>query len=367
MGQAARQSRAVSVGDVPLGGGAPVSVQSMLTTPVDRLDEALGETEALRLAGCEIIRLALPSSSFVKPLAAFVRRSPLPVVADVHYDCRLAVAAVGEAGVQKVRINPGNLKNPELLPDLVKAASARRVPVRVGLNSGSVAPRSKGLPADVHPELLLVEATISAVRRLEDLGFGDIVVSAKSPDVRTTLDVYRCLAEAVPYPLHLGVTAAGGVRAATVKHALAFGVLLSEGIGDTVRVSIASDPVEEVRVAWSILRALGLRKRGAEVIACPTCARTTVDIAAKVIQVEEALGRLHMEVGEKGWPDGIRTVAVMGCDVNGPGEAAASDIGLAFGGRQAVLFRRGEPVGRPAAEDAVDALLDAVRATLGKG
>lgn len=357
MSPGANATRRVQAGPVPIGGGAPVSVQSMLTRPVEELQQALDQVERLKLAGCEIVRAAVPGRKTVAALSRFVAASPLPVVADVHYDARIALDAVREAGVQKVRINPGNIHNPEVLPDLARAASERGVPIRVGLNSGSVSPREHGRPTERRPEALLADAALAAVGKMEEMDFRDIVVSAKSPDVRTTIDVYRRLHGEMPYPLHLGVTAAGSLRSATVRHAAAFSVLLLEGIGDTVRVSIAGDPVDEVRAAWQILRVLGIRQRGAEVIACPTCGRTRVDLAACVAEVEAALDSLHARVGEDGWPENIRRVAVMGCEVNGPGEAAGCDIGIAFSGSGAVLFCKGEVVEKMKAGNAVEALL----------
>jgi (E)-4-hydroxy-3-methylbut-2-enyl-diphosphate synthase len=276
----------------------------------------------------------------------------MPVVADVHFDGRLAVAAI-EAGCHKVRINPGNLQNPETLPDIVRAARERSVPIRIGLNAGSVVPRRGIQPEKADAMELMLKSTAAAVRQLTDLGFDDIVLSAKCHDVRSTIATYRALAKAFPYPLHLGVTAAGLLRQAVIKHALAFGVLLSEGIGDTIRISITDDPVEEVRAAWDMLRSLHLRKRGAAIVACPTCARTAVGLPAIVSDVEEMLEDLAAEIGENAWPDDVRTVAVMGCIVNGPGEAAAADVGIAFEKKTAVIFRGGKVQERLSALKAV--------------
>ena len=331
----------VLVGKVRVGGGAPISVQSMLTVPLDNRKGALAQTEKLRLAGCEIVRVAVPAHAVMKDLEHFAARSSLPVVADIHFDGRLAVEAI-IVGCQKIRINPGNLQNPETLPEIVKLANEREIPIRVGLNSGSVVPRDGIKPEAADPISLLVKAAKAGVKQLEELGFDKIVVSAKCPDVPSTIATYRALAKTFPYPLHLGVTAAGGLRQAVAKHALAFGILLSEGIGDTVRVSITGDPVDEVRAAWDILRSLGLRKRGAVVVSCPTCGRTAVNLLSIVNEVEAALEELVSRVGEEKWPDDLRTVAVMGCIVNGPGEAAASDIGAAFEKKTAVIFRKGK-------------------------
>ncbi|MBN1810023.1 MAG: flavodoxin-dependent (E)-4-hydroxy-3-methylbut-2-enyl-diphosphate synthase [Planctomycetes bacterium] len=352
-------SAAVTVGSVAIGGGAPVSIQSMLTRPLDDTDAALEQTEALRTAGCEIVRVALPGHSVLPALKAYLAEAVLPVVADIHFDGRLAVRAI-EAGCHKIRINPANLQNPGTLTDIVAAAKANSIPIRVGLNSGSVAPRSGIRPTDDNPAALLVDAALDGVRSLEKLGFHDIVVSAKCPDVTQTIDIYRRLAATLPYPLHLGVTAAGGLRQAVIKHGLAFGVLLGEGIGDTMRVSVTGDPVEEVRAGWDILRGLGRRRRGAVMIACPTCGRTKVDLQEIAAAVESALEDLVTEIGEENWPDDIRSVAVMGCIVNGPGEAAAADIGAAFEHKNAVIFRKGDILERVPAASAVAKLVSLI-------
>lgn len=362
-----RTTRQVRIGDIAIGGGAPVSVQSMLTEPLERAERALAQARRLARAGCEIVRVAVPTRSAVSHLKWFVQRSPVPVVADVHYDARIAIAAVEDAAVHKVRINPGNLTNHRLLPALVRAAQARGIPLRIGLNAGSVSPRQRGRPLHRQPNELLFAAAIAAVKRLEDLGFRDIVVSAKSAGVPATIDIYRRLGEAIEYPLHLGVTAAGAARDATVKHAAAFGMLLTCGIGDTIRVSIAGDPVEEVRVGWAILRALGLRQRGAQVIACPTCARARADVARYAQRLEDMLERAYRKAGEADWPARIRTIAVMGCQVNGPGEAAACDLGIAFGDNTAVLFRCGLPFRRASHREALQLIMREVRQAIHEG
>jgi (E)-4-hydroxy-3-methylbut-2-enyl-diphosphate synthase len=349
----------VVVGKVRIGGGAPVSIQSMLTVSLDDKKGALAQTERLRLAGCEIVRVAVPAHAALPDLEHFTARSPLPVVADIHFDGRLAIGAV-KAGCHKIRINPANLQNPETLPEIVKLANEREIPIRVGLNSGSVVPRKGIQPKATDPISMLVKAAKAGVKKLEDLGFDRIVVSAKCPDVPSTIQTYRALAKAFPYPLHLGVTAAGGLRQAVIKHALAFGVLFGEGIGDTIRVSITGDPVDEVRAGWDILRSLGLRKRGAVVVSCPTCGRTTADLAAIVSEVEAELEGLVSRVGEGKWPDDLRTVAVMGCIVNGPGEAAASDIGAAFERKTAVIFRKGKVLERVTVGKAVKKLISLI-------
>jgi len=339
-----------------MGGGTPVSIQSMLTEPLNNVTAALKQTENLHKAGCEIIRVAVPSNAVLPTLKIFASESPMPVVADIHFDGRLAIKAI-EAGCHKIRINPGNLQNPETLTELAALAKERSVPIRVGVNSGSVAPRKGIRPEKIDPVTLLIDTVARGIQMLTDLNFNDIVVSAKCHYVFSTIATYRRLAGMFPYPLHLGVTAAGGLRQAVIKHALAFGVLLAEGIGDTLRVSITGDPIEEVRAGWDILRALNLRKRGAVVVSCPTCGRTAVPLDKITAEVETTLEALVTDVGEDKWPDSIRTVAVMGCVVNGPGEAAAADIGAAFEKTTAVIFRKGEIIERVPVDDAVQRLV----------
>lgn len=327
------------VGSVAIGGGAPISVQSMTKTKTADVAATLGQIQRLAEAGCEIVRVAVPDRDAAAALPRIVRRSPIPVVADVHFDYRLALAAL-VAGVHKLRINPGNIGGAERARLVLREAKSRGVPVRIGVNAGS-------LEKDLYEEhggatpAALVASALRHVALCRELGFEDIVLSLKASDVRTTVEAYRLVARQVDFPLHVGITEAGTKWTGTIKSAVGIGTLLAEGIGDTIRVSLAGDPVEEVRVGHEILKSLQLRRGGLTVIACPTCGRTEVD----VVRIAEELE--HRLVGM----DKKLTVAVMGCAVNGPGEAREADLGVACGKHTALLFRRGTVVGKiPEAE-----------------
>ncbi|MDZ7413010.1 MAG: flavodoxin-dependent (E)-4-hydroxy-3-methylbut-2-enyl-diphosphate synthase [candidate division KSB1 bacterium] len=333
------RTRRVMVGSVAIGGGAPISVQSMTKTKTADVAATLGQIQRLAEAGCEIVRVAVPDRDAAAALPKIVRRSPIPVVADVHFDYRLALAAL-EAGVHKLRINPGNIGGAERARLVLREAKSRGVPVRIGVNAGS-------LEKDLYEEhggatpAALVASALRHVALCQELGFEDIVLSLKASDVRTTVEAYRLVATQVDFPLHVGITEAGTKWTGTIKSAVGIGTLLAEGIGDTIRVSLAGDPVEEVRVGHEILKSLQLRRGGLTVIACPTCGRTEVD----VVRIAEELE--HRLVGM----DKKLTVAVMGCAVNGPGEAREADLGVACGKHTALLFRRGTVVGKiPEAE-----------------
>jgi len=349
-----RISRPVRVGDVTIGGGAPVVVQSMCSTDTRDVRATVEQIAALVDAGCEIVRVAVPDRAAAEALPEIVRRSAIPVVADIHFDHRLALAALA-AGVHGLRLNPGNIRDPEKVREVVRAAAERGVPIRIGVNAGSLPPMeaSPGAPPPTVAELRaalparMVEAALGHVRILEALGFFDIVVSLKAFDVPVTVAANRLLAQQVPYPLHIGITEAGLPWAGTIRSAVGIGILLFEGLGDTIRVSLTGDPVEEVRVGYEILRALDLRRRGPTLISCPTCGRTEVDLVRLAMEVERRL---------QGIRDPI-TVAVMGCVVNGPGEAREADFGIAGGKGRGVLFRHGQIVGTYPEEQLVDALM----------
>jgi (E)-4-hydroxy-3-methylbut-2-enyl-diphosphate synthase len=328
-----RVTRRIQVGVVPIGGGAPIAVQSMTNTMTDDVESTVGQIQQLERAGCEIIRVAVPDMKAAQALPHIRGQISIPLIADIHFDARLAVAAM-EHGAQGIRINPGNLGGSDKLARVVAAAKQHQVPIRVGVNSGSI---EKGLlarygyPTPERPDAL-IESALDNVRLLEDLGFYDIKISIKSSDTLTTIAGYRQLSKTTDYPLHLGVTEAGGLIAGTVKSSVALGILLAEGIGDTFRISLTRDPVEEIRVGFELLRALRIRERGPELISCPTCGRTRIDLFSLAETVERHLQTMQSPL----------KVAVMGCVVNGPGEAREADIGIAGGHGVGIIFKKGE-------------------------
>ena len=335
MTQPRRQSRPVHVGDVQIGGGAPVAVQSMCSTDTADVKATVAQLHRLKDAGCDIVRIAVPDKEAAAALPEIVRQKPLPIIADIHFDYRWALAAI-EAGFDGLRLNPGNIRDAEKVKLVAKEAKARGMPIRIGVNAGSLPPIRSLAEGELPPSLpdRMVEAAQWEIRHLNDAGFDDIKISMKAFDVPTMVEAYRRIAPLVPYPLHLGVTEAGTPRAGSVRSAIGIGILLAEGIGDTIRVSLAADPVEEVPVCWDILNTLNLRKRGATLVACPTCGRIEIDLIPLANRVEE-----HFTTRGK-----ILTVAVMGCVVNGPGEAKMADLGIAGGKGRGVIFRKGEIV-----------------------
>ncbi len=343
-----RPTRRVRVGGVEIGGGAPIAVQSMTNTSTANVEATLAQVRALADAGADVVRLAVPDAEAAGALAAIVRSSPVPLVADIHFDYRLALSALA-AGMHGVRLNPGNIGSRERIREVVKAARERSVPIRIGVNAGSLEkdiverhgwPTAEGM----------VESAERHVRFLEDEGYREIKVSLKAHDVATTVRANRLFAERFEYPIHLGVTEAGTLVAGTVRSAAGLGILLAEGIGDTIRVSLTADPVEEVRVARLLLGSLGLRFGGANMTSCPTCGRCSVEMIPIAERVERRLASVKGEV----------SVAVMGCEVNGPGEAAAADVGVAYGhGGVGLLFRDGKIVRRMKAEELEDAVVAA--------
>ncbi|MBM4295037.1 MAG: flavodoxin-dependent (E)-4-hydroxy-3-methylbut-2-enyl-diphosphate synthase [Deltaproteobacteria bacterium] len=324
-----RATRPIFVGPVQIGGGAPVVVQSMANTDTRDAAATLAQVIDLAHAGCEVVRLAIPDRAAAQAFGVIRGQSPVPLIADVHFNHRLALAAL-EQGADAVRINPGNLGGEAKTRKVVEACRERGVPLRLGVNAGSLeADLLQQYGAPTAPAL--VASARRWVRRFEEWGFHDFKISLKSSDVLTTVAAYRELSAQVDYPLHLGVTEAGGLIAGAVKSALGIGLLLAEGIGDTLRVSLTRDPREEVRVAYEILRALRLRERGVELISCPTCGRCRIDLFALAEEAERRL--LHVAAPLK--------VAIMGCVVNGPGEAREADVGIAGGRRTGALFKRG--------------------------
>lgn len=345
------RTRRINVGGVAMGAGAPVVVQSMLTAPTANPEAAIAQAKGLAEAGCEIVRAAIPNSSALDGFAQLCRACPVPVVADIHFDHRLAVRAC-ELGASGLRINPGNIGSWDKVDAVIDAARAARIPIRIGVNAGSI-----DRELDARTDLSLAEKmALSAtgfVRHFEDRDFGDIVLSAKAHDVGVTVDAYRRLSRELPsIPLHLGITEAGTAFQGTIKSSVGLGILLSEGIGDTLRVSLTADPVEEIPVAWGILQALGLRRRTPELISCPTCARCQVDMIPIARQVEERLRTLSLPI----------SVAVMGCEVNGPGEARGADIGVACSRGSGAIFCHGEIVRRVPDDQIVEALFAEIAA-----
>jgi (E)-4-hydroxy-3-methylbut-2-enyl-diphosphate synthase len=321
--------RQIRVGGVPIGGGAPVVVQSMTLTKTHDVDATMAQIGELVSAGCELVRVAVPKGEDADALPKLVYLSPVPLIADIHFNASLALRAV-EAGVAAVRINPGNIGGPDKVAEVVRAAKAKGIPMRIGANSGSL-PKHLLELAQEDTAAALVEEALEQVRLLESMDFYDFKISVKSSSVPTMIRAYRMLAGRVPYPLHLGVTEAGPPSTGSVKSAVGVGSLLMDGIGDTIRISLTADPVEEVRVAWEILKALGLRERGPIMIACPSCGRDNVGVWNLAEAVEERL-RYYPQAFE---------VAVMGCAVNGPGEAGDADFGIAGGRDTGFIYAHG--------------------------
>lgn len=327
-------TRQIKVGGVPVGGGAPVSIQSMTNTPTRDVEATLSQIRALAAAGCDIVRVAVPDMPAAKAVGALKAGSPVPLVADIHFDYRLALEAA-EQGIDKIRINPGNIGAPERVEAVAKACVSRGIPIRVGVNGGSLEKELLAKYGGPTPEAM-VESALGHIALLERYGFEDICVSLKASNVPATMRAYQLMAERYGYPLHLGVTEAGTREIGELKAAAGIGGMLALGIGDTIRVSLTADPVEEVYAARRILKAIGLRQEGPELIACPTCGRTQIDLIPLARQVEELLKDVDKPI----------TVAVMGCVVNGPGEAGHADVGLAGGRGEGVLFKRGEIVAK---------------------
>src|SRR5712675_1627506 len=328
-----RNSRQIMVGPVPVGGGAPVTVQSMTTTLTADVNATLQQIAELTASGCQIVRVAVPSQDDADALPAIARKSQIPVIADIHFQPKYVFAAI-DAGCAAVRVNPGNIKEfDDKIKEIAKAASATGTPIRIGVNAGSLDKRLLAKYGKATPEAL-VESALWECSLFEEHGFRDIKISVKHHDPVVMIDAYRLLAERCDYPLHLGVTEAGPAFQGTIKSAVAFGALLSEGIGDTIRVSLSAPPVEEVKVGLSILEALHLKERGLEIVSCPSCGRAQVDVYTLAEQVTAGL---------EGFPVPLR-VAVMGCVVNGPGEAREADLGVASGNGKGQIFVRGEVI-----------------------
>lgn len=339
-----KKTRQIAIGNVKIGGGAPISVQSMTNTKTTDTKATVAQIKALEAAGCDIVRLAVPDMAAAENIANIKKQVDVPLVADIHFDYRLAFKAI-EQGIDALRINPGNIGDEARVKAVVEAAKMKRIPIRIGVNAGSLDKKLLVKYGKVTAEAL-VESAMEHVHILEKLDFHDIKISLKAHDVPLTLDAYRLMSETVDYPLHLGITEAGTVNTGIIKSAVGIGALLAEGIGDTFRISLTGDPVNEVKVANEILKALGLKEYGPTLISCPTCGRCNIDLPSIAAQVEKRLENVKKPV----------KVAVMGCVVNGPGEARDADIGIAGGKGEGLVFRKGEIIGKVPEDELIDAL-----------
>ncbi|MFZ6016727.1 MAG: flavodoxin-dependent (E)-4-hydroxy-3-methylbut-2-enyl-diphosphate synthase [Nitrospirota bacterium] len=346
--EARKKTRVIYVGKVPVGGGNPITVQSMTKTNTRDVEATVNQIMSLEAAGCEIIRLAVPDMDAAKALSKIKKSINIPMIADIHFDWRLALEAVKQ-GVDGLRVNPGNIGAKWKLKDVVNAAKERGIPIRIGVNAGSL--EKELLKKYGHPEPeALVESAKRHIEMLEEMDFRDIKVSLKASSVLTTIEAYRQFSERYDYPLHIGVSEAGPPFTGIIKSSVGLGILLSDGIGDTIRVSLTAEPGEEVRVAYGILKALGIREKGAEIISCPTCGRCNIDLKGLATEVESRLRDIDKPI----------TVAVMGCIVNGPGEAREADFGIAGGKGRGILFRKGKIIRKLKEEELLDALLNEI-------
>jgi (E)-4-hydroxy-3-methylbut-2-enyl-diphosphate synthase len=347
--------RQIRVGNIAVGGGAPVVIQSMTLTPTRDVEATTAQIAALASAGCELVRCAVPKTEDAEALRRIVRFSPIPVIADIHFNASLALKAI-DAGVAAVRINPGNIGGPDRVAEVVHAAKRARISMRIGANSGSLPKHLHELAQRDQAEAL-VEAALEEVRLLEELDYREFKISVKATHVPTMIRAYRLLAAKVPYPIHLGVTEAGTPFTGAIKSAVGIGSLLADGIGDTLRVSLTADPVKEVEVAWEILKALGLRERGPVMIACPSCGRDNVGVEKLAAKVEDRL---------KAYPQAFE-VAVMGCAVNGPGEAGDADFGIAGGRDVGFIYAHGRVLKKVSSDILVDELFHEIDGWIADG
>ena len=325
-----RISKQISIGDVKIGGGAPISVQTMCNTDTRDVEATLNQIREFEQAGCDIVRLAVLNKEAAESIKEIVKKSNLPLVADIHFDYRLAMRCI-ENGIHALRINPGKIGKREHTEKVVNLAKANNIPIRIGINAGSLEKELKAR-TDLTLAEKMVESAFGHIRILEDMNYDNIKISLKSSDVQTTLEAYRLIAQKVDYPLHVGVTEAGTLKRGLIKSSVGIGTLLAEGIGDTIRVSLTENPVEEVYAGWEILKSLDLRSRGVNFISCPTCGRTQIDLISLAKQVEEKFANLDMPI----------TIATMGCPVNGPGEASSADYGIAGAIGEGYIFKKGE-------------------------
>ncbi|KXS50292.1 MAG: (E)-4-hydroxy-3-methylbut-2-enyl-diphosphate synthase [Halanaerobium sp. 4-GBenrich] len=344
-----RQTKLVHFAEQPVGGNTPISVQSMCNTKTENIEATVEQIKELEAVGCEIIRAAVPDKKAAQALSQIKKRINIPLVADVHFDYQLALMAV-ENGVDALRINPGNIGSNQRIKEVALACKNNKIPIRVGSNSGSI--EKELLAKHGGPTAAaMVESALRNVRVLEENNFYDIVISLKSSHISTTLKAYRLMAEKVDYPFHIGITESGTPWRGTIKSAAGIASLLTQGFGDTLRVSLTGDPVEEVRVGWQILKSLELRKKGVEIISCPTCGRTNIDLIALAEKIEKELMKIDKDI----------TVAVMGCAVNGPGEAKEADIGVAGGMEEGLIFKSGEIIKKVKEDQLLEELLKEIK------
>ncbi len=338
------QTKVIQIGDRRIGGGNPILIQSMTNTPTEDVEKTVAQILALEKAGCEIIRCTVPNENAAKAIGQIKSRIHIPLVADIHFDYRMAIAAI-ENGADKIRINPGNIGGKDRIQAVVAAARERNIPIRVGVNSGSLERDLVEKYHGVTPEGL-VESALDKVHMIEDCGYDRMVISIKSSDVMNCIKAHEILSQQTDYPLHVGITEAGTILSGSIKSSVGLGVILYEGIGDTIRVSLTGDPIEEIKAAKLILRTLGLRRGGVEVVSCPTCGRTKIDLIGLANQVESLVQNYPMDI----------KVAVMGCAVNGPGEAKEADIGVAGGVGEGLLIKHGEIIRKMPEDQLLDAL-----------
>ncbi len=347
-------TKVIKVGHVPVGGGSPISIQSMTNTKTENVEETVAQILELEAAGCDIIRVAVPNMDAAKAIKEIKEQIHIPLVADIHFDYKLAIESV-KNGVDKIRVNPGNIGSKERLEKVVQACIEHQVPIRVGVNSGSL--EKELLEKYGHPTAeALVESATNQCRAIEACGYDNLVVSIKSSDVATSIEAYTLAAKSLPYPLHLGITEAGTTYAGTIKSSVGLGALLAAGLGDTIRVSLTDHPVEEVKVAKQILSSLNLRNDGIKIVSCPTCGRTDIDLIGIANEVEVRCADMKLPI----------KIAVMGCVVNGPGEAKEADLGLAGGKGVGIIFKKGEIIRKVAEADLVDALMEEVMTLKGE-
>ena len=338
------ETKVVQIGNCKIGGGNPIAIQSMTNTKTEDVEATVAQILALEAAGCDIIRCAVPTMEAAEALTERKKRIQMPLVADIHFDYRLAIAAI-EHGADKIRINPGNIGDVSRVREVVEKAKEYNVPIRVGVNSGSLEKHLVEKYGGVTAEGI-VESALDKVRMIEEMGYDNLVVSIKSSDVMMCVKAHELIAEQCPYPLHVGITESGTILSGNIKSSVGLGIILYEGIGDTIRVSLTGDPLEEIKSAKLILKTLGLRKGGIEVVSCPTCGRTKIDLIGLANQVENMVADIPLDI----------KVAVMGCVVNGPGEAKEADIGIAGGIGEGLLIKKGEIVKKVKEEELLDTL-----------
>lgn len=343
-----RETKQISIGNIKIGGDAPISVQSMCNTDTRDVEKTLAQINELAAAGCDIVRLAVLNKDAAESIKEIVKKSPVPLVADIHFDYRLAIQCINN-GINALRLNPGNIGKKENVEKVVSLAKQQQIPIRIGVNAGSL--EKELLDKDIPLSEKMVLSAMKHIQILEDLNFDLIKVSLKSSDVLTTIEAYRSIAEKIPYPLHLGVTEAGTLRGGLIKSSVGLGTLLAEGIGDTIRVSLTENPVEEVSAGIDILKSLGLKEQGVNFVSCPTCGRTQIDLINLAKKVEEKFKTLPYPI----------TIATMGCAVNGPGEARHADFGIAGGIGEGYVFKKGEIVARVPENQLLEKLEEIIR------